>query len=114
MMARMAVGACSNCSEPLKAAAKFCPKCGRPAPAGGARPAEDEAARRARVARREVILGWILLALASVLVVPVVFGRGGGIRGWLGLGLGVVLAFIALGCLVGDAPKKGQGASKSK
>jgi hypothetical protein len=88
---------CPHCSEPLKPAAKFCPKCGR-----GVVAIDPEAARKQRIARREVILGWIFLTLAAVLIFPVIYGRGGGVRTWLGFSLGVPLAFIAIGCLVGQ------------
>ena len=76
--------------------------------------ADAEAARRRRVARREVILGWVFLVLAALLIYPVIYGHGGGARAWLGLILGVVLAFIAIGCLVGEPAPKKDGPPKTR
>jgi uncharacterized membrane protein YfcA len=102
---------CPLCSVELVANAQFCPKCGQDVSAvtAGARDGKTPAQ-----ARREVILGWVLLLAGFAFVFVGLFVRGWGIRALFAAIFGVTLVVCGLGSLTGDdKPKKKRKNRKS-
>jgi hypothetical protein len=100
---------CPRCSADLASKAQFCPKCGQDVSAvvaEGKTPAQ---------ARREVILGWVLLVAGLAFVFVALFMRGWGIRALFAAIFGLTLVVCGLGSLTGDdKPKKDKKKKKKK
>lgn len=98
---------CAHCRETLEVGARFCPRCGKSADKPLTvhdLPADEEQARRKRIARREVILGWVFLLTGLGLMLALVYGQASWQKVTGGL-LGAVLSLLGLGCLIGDSGK---------
>ena len=91
---------CTACQTPIPAGGKFCPKCGRPAPAAVFPPHPGVIAHppTAPIPRA----GKVFFGLLVAGVVLAVFGYSAG-ASWVGIAGTAVVALLVLVLLVGDA-----------